>query len=251
MRLDQALVARGFAPTRSKAAELICNDCVMVYRNSVALPQVKPSLLVTDDDQLQVIENTILKYVSRGGLKIEAACHHFGVSIQDKVVLDCGQSTGGFTDYCLKNGAKHIIGIEVGSNQLDQSLRGHPKILLFENTNIIEAFDVISRAHPGLNPNFLVADVSFTSLLHVLPGLLKFNPQEMLLLIKPQFELKKSDLNKKGIVKDPVKAKKISESVANKIKTLAGLNLVGLIESTIKGGDGNQEYFAYFKGPQK
>jgi 23S rRNA (cytidine1920-2'-O)/16S rRNA (cytidine1409-2'-O)-methyltransferase len=167
-------------------------------------------------------------------------------------VLDCGQSTGGFTDFALQKGARFVIGIEVGIDQLDLSLKGNPRVKTFEKLNVLEAYEKVPSEY--LNDgavDIAIADVSFVSLLHVLPGILKFKPLEMLLLIKPQFELSKKDLSKSGLVKDKGLAHRRVLDVANTIGQKSDLQLIDTIPSPILGSDGNQEYFAYFKDPQK
>ena len=131
-RLDKTLVERGLVETRTKAQELICSGAVEVNCKT----QTKVSFLVKDTDTINILENEVLKYVSRGGLKLEKALNVFNVSVDGLVVLDIGSSTGGFTDCSLKHGAKRVVAVDVGTDVMHASLRNNPKVELYENTNI-------------------------------------------------------------------------------------------------------------------
>ena len=131
-RLDKEMVSRGIVLTRTKAQELISNNFVLVNGKIIN----KPGTKIQDVDKIIVEENSILKYVSRGGLKLEKALNVFVYNVNGKVVMDIGSSTGGFTDCCLKHGAKKVVAIDVGTNVMDKSLRNNPAIELYENTNI-------------------------------------------------------------------------------------------------------------------
>jgi len=251
MRLDKALVARGLAPTRAKALQLIEGNYVRVTIGDTQLQKVKASYQVCQGAVIQITENPVLKFVSRAGLKLMSVIEHFSIVFENKTVLDCGQSTGGFSDFALQAGASQVVGIEVGSGQLDPKIRSNPKNKTFEKTNILDAYPIVLKQIPNLDVDIALVDVSFVSLLHVISGILKFSPNELLLLIKPQFELTSKDLNKNGVVKDPGKGYMRAREIAEQIASLSQMKLVGINPSQVLGGDGNQEYFAYLKDLQK
>jgi 23S rRNA (cytidine1920-2'-O)/16S rRNA (cytidine1409-2'-O)-methyltransferase len=251
MRLDKALVARGLAPTRAKATQLIEGRFVRVTIGDKEVLDVRASYQVSENACIHIIQNPVLKYVSRAGLKLEYAAQHFSILFENKTVLDCGQSTGGFSDYALKAGASLVVGIEVGSGQLDPKIRTNPKNITFEKTNILDAYPIVLKHIPSLNVDIALVDVSFVSLLHIISGVLRFCPSELLLLIKPQFELTAKHLNKNGIVKDLSKGQERAGFIAEQVSQISQMTLRGLIPSQVLGGDGNQEYFAYFTDHQK
>ena len=163
IRLDNYLVLKGFTPSRSKASELIHNGKVKV-NNKVIL---KPSFNVNEEDNIEVLENKVLKYVSRGGLKLEKAIEYFNLDLTDKVILDIGSSTGGFTDCALKHKAKFVYALDVGTNQLHESLLNNEKVFSMENTNFKDVTKDMFDKHIDL----YVCDVSFISIQTILKKL--------------------------------------------------------------------------------
>ncbi|MEQ1724140.1 MAG: TlyA family RNA methyltransferase [Pseudobdellovibrio sp.] len=190
------------------------------------------------------------KYVSRAGLKLESAIKTLGLDVKDKYVLDIGQSTGGFTDCLLQHGAKHVVGIDVGHQQLHASLTGHKNIEVIENLNVKElaTSPQFIAAVPPNKFDLLVVDVSFISLGKVISFLVPYlkNQAEYLLLVKPQFECGKENLDKNGIVKNPRVYASIEENI-RKICIENFNNVEAYIKSDIMGKDGNQEFFIYGK----
>ncbi len=196
------------------------------------------------DVEVEVKESPLRKYVSRGGLKLEAAIKEFGLSVQGRVCLDVGASKGGFTDCLLRNGAKKVYAVDVGYGQLDWKLRNDPRVINIEKTNI-RYFNGKKIKSPI---DLATIDVSFISLDKVLPKIKELigKKGEIVSLIKPQFEARREKVQRGGVVKD----KKVHQEVIDKVKLLArdlGLEVKGLIASPIKGPAGNIEYFIYLK----
>ena len=239
-RLDKLLMEKGLTSSRQKAKGLIMAGSVWVGGRKVT----KVGAEFPVDIEVEVKESPLRKYVSRGGLKLEAAIKEFGLSVEGKVCLDVGASKGGFTDCLLKNGAKKVYALDVGYGQLDWKLRNDPRVINIEKTNI--------RYFNGKEIKSLIdlatIDVSFISLDKVLPkvkGLIG-KKGEIVSLIKPQFEAGREKVQRGGVVKD----KKVHQEVIDKIKLLArdlGLEVKGLTTSPIKGPAGNIEYFIYLK----
>lgn len=236
MRLDLYLLENNYFDSRTKARNAIESEAVMVNGKIIK----KASFEVDNTIKIEIIKDTN-PYVSRGGLKLEAAINEFHLDFKDKIVLDIGSSTGGFTDCSLKHGAKLVYAVDVGTNQLDNSLRNREDVVLFEQTNILDVggFDVAF--------DYIVMDVSFISINKILPAINRFLTENTIFicLIKPQFEVGKIYL-KNGIVKD----RTTHISVLNKIiKELSEYNLgiVKLINSPILGGSGNKEFLACIK----
>jgi 23S rRNA (cytidine1920-2'-O)/16S rRNA (cytidine1409-2'-O)-methyltransferase len=187
-----------------------------------------------------------LKYVSRAGLKLEGALQRTDLSVEKLICLDVGQSTGGFSDVLLAKGAAEVVGFDVGHGQLHARLRSHPRLKSFEGVNARDAAE-----HPILRgylnkADLVVGDVSFISLRILLPELTAFLVPRgrMLFLVKPQFELARSHLNKKGVVRDAGDYERVEESIRSAVAD-QGLKLVDYFESCIVGQDGNREFFAY------
>lgn len=229
MRLDLYLTDKGFFNSRSKAQAAIKNKSISINDKIVD----KPSFEVEETDMVKVLFDSI-RYVSRGGYKLEGAIKEFGLDFKDKIVLDIGASTGGFSDCAIQNGAKLVYAVDVGSAQLDESLKQNPKVVSFENTNILDlnldiAFD------------FLVMDVSFVSIIHLIPAIKKYlNKNNVLVcLIKPQFEAGK--MIGKGVIKDKKTHLAILDDVYKKLKN-EGLYINKIAPSMIKGGSGNIEF---------
>lgn len=239
-RLDVLLVERGLIETREKAKRAIMAG--LVYSNEERLD--KPGEKVKTDIPL-AIKGNVLPYVSRGGLKLEKALKVFDVSIQDKVLLDIGSSTGGFTDCALQNGAKMSYALDVGYNQLAWKLRQDERVVVMERTN----FRYVTPQDLERDmPTFATIDVSFISLKLILPVLktLLVPRSDVIALVKPQFEAGREQVGKKGIVRD----EKVHLQVVNTIVDFSieqGYDAVNLSFSPITGGDGNIEFLLHLK----
>ena len=238
-RLDVLLVSRGLAPSREKAKTMIMEGNVFVNNNR----EDKAGSTFADDCKIEIHGNT-LKYVSRGGLKLEKAMTHFGITLDGKVCMDIGASTGGFTDCMLQNGASKVYSVDVGYGQFAWKLRQDPRVVCMEKTNIryVTPEDIDDAL------DFASVDVSFISLTKVLGparALLKDNGQ-MVCLIKPQFEAGREKVGKKGVVRD----KAVHEEVINKVIDFAleiGFSIHNLEYSPIKGPEGSIEYLVYIE----
>lgn len=239
VRLDQALVQRALCESREQAKRLIIAGEVLVNEE----PATKPGLLIAPDAALRVKQQP--KYVSRGGFKLEGALDHFGVAVGGRVCLDIGASTGGFTDCLLQRGAARVYAFDVGTNQLVWKLRSDPRVISRENFNV-------RHMQPGDLPepvDLVVADVSFISLTLVLsPAIPVMKPgADAVVLVKPQFELSREEVGKGGIVREPALRDKACEKIRAFIASRADLEWRGLVESSLQGTDGNQEYLVWFQ----
>ncbi|MFJ8245423.1 TlyA family RNA methyltransferase [Peribacillus asahii] len=237
-RLDVLLVQQGLAETREKAKRMIMAG--LVYANEERYE--KPGEKVPVDLEFS-IKGKVMPYVSRGGLKLEKALKTFDVTVEGKILLDIGSSTGGFTDCALQNGAVMSYAVDVGYNQLAWKLRQDERVKVMERTN----FRYVTPADlDGEMPNFASIDVSFISLTLILPVLktLLVANSDVIALVKPQFEAGKDQVGKKGIVRDP----KVHKEVLNKIITFAvkeGYDVQNASFSPITGGDGNIEFLLH------
>ena len=238
-RLDCALVSRGFAESREKAKAIIMSGIVYVNNQKCdkAGDTVKP------DDNIEVRGET-LKYVSRGGLKLEKAMKSFAISLADCVCADIGASTGGFTDCMLQNGAKKVYSIDVGYGQLAWKLRTDERVVNLERTN----FRYVTREQVPDELDFASVDVSFISLSLIIPVMrtLLREGGRAVCLIKPQFEAGKENVGKKGVVRDKNVHIAVIEKIINIIKENK-FSLLGLDFSPIKGPEGNIEYLCYIQ----
>ena len=237
MRIDCYLVENRIVKSRERAKEHIKNGDVFINVKAVS----KPSAEVCEDDNVE-FRGALLKYVGRGGLKLEKAVEAFKIDLNGKVCMDIGASTGGFTDCMLQNGAKYVYAVDVGHDQLDEKLRTDSRVCNMEKTNFTELFPDNFDPYPS----FFSVDVSFVSLKKIIPKLSDFMREgsSAAVLIKPQFEAGKSDIGKNGIVKD----RKVHFRVLNEIIAFFsqnGLAVKSLDFSPISGGDGNIEYLAY------
>ena len=244
-RLDVLLVEQGFATSREKAKAIIMSGSVFVngQREDKAGTTFDPAKSTIE------VKGHTLKYVSRGGLKLEKAMAQFGIRLEEKVCMDIGASTGGFTDCMLQNGATKVYSVDVGHGQLAWSLRNDERVVCMEKTN----FRYLTREDIQDDLDFASVDVSFISLSKILlPArkLLKDHGQ-MVCLIKPQFEAGKDKVGKKGVVRE----QSVHQEVIEKIYTLAdilGFQILGLEYSPIKGPEGNIEYLIYIeKNPKQ
>lgn len=234
-RLDVVLVERGLVDTRSKAQSLIMARRVLV--NGLFVDKAGANVAADDEVTIAELEHP---WVGRGGMKLAQAVKEFAIALEGKVCADIGASTGGFTDVMLKNGARKVYAIDVGYGQLDVSLRNDPRVINREKVNArylqAESFD---------DPiEFVSIDVSFISLKLILPAVAEFLKGEMVALIKPQFEVGKHEVGKGGIVRDDAKRTAAVESVVEFARG-EGFEVKGLIESPIKGAEGNIEYLMY------
>ena len=228
-RLDLLLVEKNFFETREKAKREIMAGNVIVNEQSVT----KAGTMFKDTDELNIRIKDKLKYVSRGGLKLEKAIKIWNLDFKDKLVLDIGASTGGFTDCSLQNGAKLVFSVDVGKNQLDWKLRNNEKVVSMEEMHIKD-----------LN----VIDVSFISLTKVIPYFKKFLSEngKIIMLIKPQFEVGREKIGKNGVVEN----EEYHDEAIKKIISFSkecGYSLVGVEDSPIKGTKGNKEFLIYLK----
>ncbi len=238
-RLDILLVNRGLAPSREKAKTMIMEGNVFVNHNR----EDKAGSTFPDDCIIE-IHGTTLKYVSRGGLKLEKAMTHFGITLEGKVCMDIGASTGGFTDCMLQNGAVKVYSVDVGYGQFAWKLRQDQRVVCMEKTNIryVTPEDIDDKL------DFASVDVSFISLTKVLgpARALLTDHGQMVCLIKPQFEAGREKVGKKGVVRD----KKVHEEVIQKIEDFClsnGFSIHNLEYSPIKGPEGNIEYLIYIE----
>lgn len=236
-RLDVILVSRGFFTGRDRAKVAVSAGEIFVNGKKAE----KASEKYETDADIE-FRGEKMKYVSRGGFKLERAAEVFGISLEDSVCMDIGASTGGFTDCMLKYGAKKVYAVDVGCGQLADSLIDNPRVINMEKTNI----RYIERLSDEMD--FASVDVSFISLKHVLPALKRVLKAdgESVCLIKPQFEAGKGQIGKSGVVKDPNVHKTVIGNVLSMAKE-NGFGIRGLTYSPIKGPMGNIEYLMYIK----
>lgn len=234
-RIDVLLFEKNYYNSREKAKEAIKSSKVKLNGQLVT----KPSLEVDENCEFETLP---FSFVSRGGIKLQKAIETFKIDLKDKVVLDIGASTGGFTEVCLKNGAKKVYAVDTGKDQLDEALKTNSKVVSLEQTNYL------NLDCSKFNIDFVVIDVSFVSLTKILPKVATdFKNVGLVALIKPQFEVGLEYAKKhKGIVKDEKMHKKVLENIKNLLKNL-NFSIFGEIESPIKGGDGNKEFLIYCK----
>lgn len=238
-RIDVLLVERGFFDSREKAKKALMAGLVLVDNE----PVDKSGMKVPRSADIKV-KGAIHPYVSRGGLKLEKAIQHFDIDLRDRVMLDIGASTGGFTDCALQHGVSYVYAIDVGYNQLDWSLRQHEQVKVMEKTN----FRYLEPQHlDGPSPTFASIDVSFISLRLILPTLstLMEEGSGVVALIKPQFEAGREKVGKSGVVRDPDVHMEVLQIVLHHASEL-GFELQNLTYSPITGGEGNIEFLAYW-----
>ncbi len=243
-RLDLHLLTKGLVDSRQKAQQLIRAGMVK-DRNGTILD--KPGMPVSIDLEIEIKKSD--RFVSRGGEKLLAAIEAFQISLLGRVCLDCGISTGGFTDCLLQNGASLVYGIDVGYGQTAWSIRNDPKVILKERTNIRYLKPEDIYAQQDQFADFAVADLSFISLKLVLPvikSLLKPEHQEALILVKPQFEIGKDKVGKGGVVRDLKDHLTVLNSIVE-FSLSTGWEVQGVIPSPLRGAAGNQEYLVWLK----
>lgn len=234
-RIDQLLVDRGLTESRAKAQALILAGEVTVNGQKAG----KAGQTVDVESRIEVLAAP--RFVGRGGFKLEAALEHFQISVEDRICLDIGSSTGGFTDCLLQHGARKIYAFDVGTNQLDWKLRNDPRVILREQVNARYL-----TAHDVADPiDFAVCDVSFisvTMILPVLPSLL--TPKgEIVILVKPQFEVDRGQVGKGGIVRDPALHQAACQRVEQAVAALGYRS--NIVPSPLPGAEGNLEFLLY------
>ena len=235
LRLDQLLVGKGLFASREQARRAIMAGDIMVGTRTAA----KPSELIEEETTITV--KPTRKYVGRGALKLEAALDHFNIDGSKKTALDIGASTGGFTDCMLQRAAKKVYAVDVGYGQMDWKLRNDPRVIVLEKVNARS----LSHEHIPELVDLCAIDVSFISLTLILPNAFDLlAPAGLILaLIKPQFELQRSDVGKGGIVRDPGLHQKAQDKIVAFVTRL-GHMVIGTVPAAITGADGNQEFFA-------
>ncbi len=238
MRLDQLLVTRGLCPSREKAQRSIMAGQVLVGGQKAE----KPGTRVADDAVVELLAGD--KYVGRGGLKLEAALDHFQIPVAGRTALDIGASTGGFTDCLLQRGAAGVHAIDVGHGQIDWRLRNDPRVTVREGVNA----RFLTAEDTGGLVDICVADVSFISLTLILPAAfaLLMPASDMVVLIKPQFELTPDKVGKGGVVRDPAFRGEAVEKIHRFVEA-SGHRWQGVIESPITGREGNVEFLAHLQ----
>ncbi len=279
MRADLFLVEHGFATTRSQAQRLIAAGVQWRPEEGAAWKRVaKNGDELPDVAEVQVLDNTEAKYISRGGLKLEGALKSTGLDVAGMRCLDIGQSTGGFTDCLLQHGAAQVVGVDVGHGQLHASMRDDGRVVCIEGVNArsLTADDLAEHYRralhlknggeegdqdfddeaaededgEGFDPlfDFLTGDLSFISLTLVLPAVVRLLRPDghLLMLVKPQFELQPGQIGKGGIVRDPVHFEFVEKRLRDTCAEL-GVEVLGWMASAIEGGDGNREFFIHAK----
>jgi 23S rRNA (cytidine1920-2'-O)/16S rRNA (cytidine1409-2'-O)-methyltransferase len=234
-RLDQLLVERGLVESREKARALILAGQVLVNGQRVD----KAGHNVAVDAQVELLEQP--RYVGRGGLKLEAALRHFDIQVAAKICMDVGSSTGGFTDCLLQHGAARVYAIDVGTAQLDWKMRNDPRVIVREQVNA----RYLSREDVPEIIQLAVCDVSFISITMILPAIAKLLAEdaEMVILVKPQFELERRQVGKGGIIRDPELHQQACRRVQEAVQRLGFRT--DTIPSPILGAEGNQEFLLY------
>jgi 23S rRNA (cytidine1920-2'-O)/16S rRNA (cytidine1409-2'-O)-methyltransferase len=241
-RLDVAVFNRGLAGSRQRARALIMAGKVLVNRRAVD----KPGAPVTERDEVRLKQEDH-PFVSRGGIKLEAALNAFGIDATGKVCLDVGASTGGFTDCLLRCGARRVYAVDVGYGQLAWKLRRDPRVVVIERTNIRHMpFETIGEAL-----DLVTIDVSFISLRTVVPAVLKFTKinTAILALIKPQFEVGKGQVGKGGVIRDPALHRQVIDELSAFFGRIPLLSLAGLTASPVLGSKGNREFMVLLQRP--
>jgi len=241
-RIDKLLVGRGLAATRTQAQAMVMAGVVLVNEQRVE----KPSEQFLTDSQIRIkhADDPTSRFVGRGALKLEAAIQQFQIDLHGLTCLDVGASTGGFTDCLLQSGASKVFAIDVGHNQIDWRLRNDSRVEIREGVN---ARYLNSEDFP-VKFDLIVMDVSFISVTKILPALVPLLASDgrLIVLIKPQFEVGRGEVGGGGIVRDPARRARVVEEV-NQAALSFGLENLGVIESPIRGGEGNVEFLGLYK----
>jgi 23S rRNA (cytidine1920-2'-O)/16S rRNA (cytidine1409-2'-O)-methyltransferase len=241
-RIDKVLVQRGLAESRTKAQAMVMSGIVLVNEQRVE----KPSDAIPGDAEIRIkgSDDPTSRYVGRGGLKLEAALREFQIDVLDLNCLDIGASTGGFTDCLLQHSAAHVVSIDVGHNQIDWRLRTDHRVEVREgiNARYLKTTDFETEF------DLIVIDVSFISATKILPAIIALlkDGGRLIILIKPQFEVGRGEVGKGGIVRDPEKHTRVIEEV-NKAAGELCLTARKVIESPLRGADGNVEFLALYE----
>ena len=256
MRADQILVERGLAASRSQAQRLIASG--MRWRVDGEIGAAWRAVGKNGDElpaeaEVELLDTAEARYVSRGGLKLEAALGACGIEVAGKRCLDVGQSTGGFTDCLLQHGAAQVVGVDVGQGQLHPRLRADPRVICLEKVNArsLSAVDLMPgdcQVDAGGPFQIITADLSFISLTLVLAALVPFVAidGDMLMLVKPQFELQPGQVGKGGVVRDAALYEVVERRLRDCCAALS-LRVLGWHESAVRGGDGNREFFIHVR----
>ena len=241
-RIDKLLVERRFAESRTKAQAMVMAGLVLVNDQRIE----KPSEIFPSNVEIRIKggDEPSRRYVGRGGLKLEAALREFEINLSDWLCLDVGASTGGFTDCLLQHGARKVIALDVGHNQINWRLRNDPRVEVREGVNAryLQSSDFEQPF------DLVVMDVSFISATKILPSIVPLLTERgyLIVLIKPQFEVGKGEVGSGGIVRDPQKRARVVQEV-NEAAQAVRLKVLGVIESPIQGADGNIEYLACYQ----
>jgi 23S rRNA (cytidine1920-2'-O)/16S rRNA (cytidine1409-2'-O)-methyltransferase len=244
IRIDQLLLQRGLVPSRQRAQALLLAGKVLVAGQKV----VKSGTSVDSESEIRLLEPD-LKYVSRGGLKLEHALEHWQIDVRGKICLDVGTSTGGFTDCLLQHGASRVIAVDTGHGQIAMQLRQDPRVRLLENTNA----RYLTREQLSETVDVIVMDVSFISATLVLPPVVaaafpalaeERAGRELVILVKPQFEAGREKVGKGGIVRDPEVQQQAVDRVRDAVTAL-GVLRTDVTESPLLGAEGNREFLLY------
>lgn len=249
-RLDILVVEKGLSSSRTRAQDLIKAGLVQVITRLGPEICSAPGETFNEETEVRVLDNEMEKFVSRGGLKLEGALAHTKIKCEDIIALDVGQSTGGFTDCLLQQGARKVIGIDVGHGQLHERLKLHDQVTSFEGINARElSQDARLLSHKPVNGfSLIVVDLSFISLTLVLESLSQLLAKHgnLLALVKPQFEVGPAHLAKGGVVKDFSLFKQVESKIKAKSQAV-GLTVCDYFPSSIEGKDGNKEFFIHAK----
>lgn len=241
-RIDKLLVERGLAESRTKAQAIVMAGAVLANEQRIS----KPSDLIPVDAEIRIkgANDPASRYVGRGGLKLEAALAEFQIDVRELVCLDVGASTGGFTDCLLQRGARKVVAVDVGHNQIDWRLRTDARVEVREGVNAryLKPQDFDTQF------DLIVMDVSFISATKVLPALVPLMKPDgrLVTLIKPQFEVGRGEVGKGGIVREPEKRARVVDEVNHAAEQLGLMNR-GVIESPVPGADGNVEFLALYE----
>ncbi|HYV76319.1 MAG TPA: TlyA family RNA methyltransferase [Candidatus Binatia bacterium] len=244
-RLDKLLLQRGLVPSRERAQALVLAGRVLVNEQKVQ----KAGAGVEDDARLRILGDD-LPYVSRGGLKLAKALQYWSIDVRGKTCLDIGASTGGFTDCLLQAGATKVIAVDTGHGQIDAKLRGDPRLRLLEKTNArYLTAERLSRDGNERQPiSVIVMDVSFISATLLLPAVIAAakadEPQDLIVLVKPQFEVGREHVGRGGIVRDSEAQQTAVERVKGAVREVGGRS-IEVIESPILGAEGNREFLLH------
>jgi 23S rRNA (cytidine1920-2'-O)/16S rRNA (cytidine1409-2'-O)-methyltransferase len=246
LRLDKLLLERGLVPSRERAQALVLAGKVLVNGQKIE----KSGAMVDASSEIRLLGDD-LKYVGRGGLKLERALQHWKIDVRDRVCIDVGASTGGFTDCLLQHGAARVIAIDTGQGQIAFQLRQDPRVRLLEKTNA----RYVTSQHLGETADFIAMDVSFISATLVLPPVISAafpqdttarSGRELVVLVKPQFEVGRHLVGKGGIVRDAAAQHQAVEKLKAAVQALAP-GSIDVIESPILGAEGNREFLLYAK----